>query len=98
MFGFEEVAINRLDKLSPLFVRIDGENPVVRDSVLPQEVKKADQSALQDGIRVRFVTLALGRKAELTIPTGPKPIEAMFNTSPGAIVDFPTGSPRTRVG
>ena len=46
-FGFaEEVKVDHLDKVSSLFVRVDGNNPVVRDLVLPEDVKKTDSSAL----------------------------------------------------
>ena len=45
-FGFEEFSIDRLDKLSPFFVRIDCDNPVVRYPVLPEEVQETDGGAL----------------------------------------------------
>lgn len=45
-FGFQEFGIDRLNELPPLFVRIDDDNPVVRDSVLPEEVQETDRSTL----------------------------------------------------
>ena len=45
-FGFEKFGVDRFDKFPPLFVRIDSDNPVVRDFVLPEEVQEADRSAL----------------------------------------------------
>jgi len=50
-FGFEHFGVDRLDKLSPLFVRVDSDNPVVRDSVLPEEVQEADCGTLRNEIR-----------------------------------------------
>lgn len=45
-FGFEQFNVDRLDKFSPLLVRIDSDNPIVRDPVLPEEVQETDYGTL----------------------------------------------------
>lgn len=45
-FGFEEFEVDRIDNFSSLFVRINGNDPIVRDPVLPEEVQETDEGAL----------------------------------------------------
>ena len=44
--GFDKFGIDPLDELPPLFVWVDGNNPVVRDPIFPEDVQEADGSAL----------------------------------------------------
>ena len=46
-----EFVIDSLDEASPLFVRIDGKDSVVRYPVLPKDIQEADSGALRDGVR-----------------------------------------------
>lgn len=73
-------------------MRIDSDNPVVRDSVFPEEVQETDGSALckRDWSSVNRFGITDGGVVR-TIPTGPKPIRAMFNTSLGKVADSPAG-------
>ena len=47
--GFDKFGIDPLDELPPLFVWVDGNNSVVRDSVFPEEIQETDDSALWGG-------------------------------------------------
>ena len=44
--GFDKLGIDPFDELPPLFVWVDGNNPVVRNTVFPEEVHETDDSAL----------------------------------------------------
>ena len=47
--GFDKLGVDPLDELSALFIWVDGNNPVVRDPVFPEEVQETDGSALWRG-------------------------------------------------